>query len=473
MSKMVQSQFENDLTYVVDYLVDAKEYQDFKNRIVEQLYAKVEVPGFRPGKAPEKLLKQHVSDQAVASTVLQETLEKYGNQAIGEMQTVLKEQNRVPVGYQADMTPEVTKETEDGGFQFRLKANLLPQVDLDALDKIKLTKYTAKDVTNRPSFEDFVSSEKKKVLAGYNTYEESQKAAGDDSQIICNMSGTIDGKPEPKLNAQEAVISLNSGEYLPDFVKGLKGVKAGETRTFPVKFPDNYFEPSLAGKKAEFTVEVIAVKTPKATDLKGLFSDDTEANKPLKAQFKTEADLDTYLKNYYDSETRRQIRELQEREVIRKVVTDTPNFSIPETSVNKEVERLMGVLKEDAENKKVTVAEAFAATGLPGSDDPKITSYTDKKIQDVVKDYVYNEFKLSHLLSYIFETQVTDKPTSEQLENTIKEVTKAPQNFGMSKDAGPEEIRRGVNDRVVRQSAANWLFKKLIPNEEAKEKEGK
>ena len=81
-------------------------------------------------------------------------------------------------------------------------------------------------------------------------------------RVTISFQGTIDGEPFEGGSGEDVPMLLGSGQFIPGFEDHLIGIKAGESRTFDVKFPDDYPAPALAGKDATFAVTVKTVEAP-------------------------------------------------------------------------------------------------------------------------------------------------------------------------------------------------------------------
>ncbi len=458
MVKILESKYEDNLKFLVTFLVDKAEYEPWRDRLVDRMLEKVEVPGFRPGKAPREKLLQNVNQVALNQTILQETIQKYGGEAVEQVKATVTEDKRVSVGYEINLDPQVTKETEEG-FQFQIVARLLPEMEIEAIQKIK-PKEPKDQETGKPKFEDYLKEEKSKLLLNYNQYEETESGASEGDQAVVDMSGEVDGEENKMLESKDSAIVLGSGRFLPDFEKGVKDIKKGEEKSFEVNFPADYFEPTLAGKKAVFKVNCKTVKKPKFKDLEDLIA----GNEQLKQQFTDVKGFEAFLEKFFNDETNKRLEDLKQRYILREVVDTVPDFDLDEKQIEAEVERIFTFLQNDSKSKGVSIGQAFAGSGLPGSEDPKIASKDEIEVKKLVESYVRGEFKLSYIFSYVYETKVDDKPSSEQIENTVKQVSANPEAFGFTKDSSHDDIHRGVVDRIVKQLAAKWIFEEVEKN---------
>jgi trigger factor len=456
MSKVLAAKLENDITFVLDYLVEKDEYSPWKEKLTDQLLKNVEVTGFRKGKAPRNLALQQVNQNLLLETVFKESIEKFGTQAMSEVQKELQEKDRFMQNLEVSLDSQYTKE-EDGAFQFRLIASLLPDIDLEHIKKIKV-EADLLAISGRPSQPNFVAQEKNRLLSSYNEFSDSPKPAEKGDQVLVDLSGSIGGKPEPKLTGNESTVVIGNADYLPDVENGLVGIVAGQSKDFEVNFPDNYFEPTLKGKKAIFTGVCKQVRKPKYKTLEELFENVSE----VRDQFKTVGGFEDFLDKFYADETDRLLEEQRQKLIIQKVVEVTPDFTMPETRVESEANRIFGALKKDSETRQLDINFVFSQSGIPGSESTKIKD--ELQIKQLVEDYVRKEFKLSAILNYIYEKLVTPKITNQQLDQAAKEIAKEPQRYGLDQSASENEIREVTADRLRRQFAAKHVFEVLVPS---------
>src|SRR5690606_12059756 len=92
------------------------------------------------------------------------------------------------------------------------------------------------------------------------TYEAREgRAAQDDDRVTLDFTGTIDGVAFEGGSAEKFPFVLGQGRMLPEFETAVRGMKAGESKTFPLNFPEDYGSKEVAGKTAEFAITVTEV----------------------------------------------------------------------------------------------------------------------------------------------------------------------------------------------------------------------
>ena len=203
----------------------------------------VKIKGFRPGKVPAKVVKQRYGAQ-IRQEVLSDLLQQSYSDAV-------QQEKLNPAG-----GPKI--ETESGGdgkpFAYVATFEVMPEVKLEGLDKIKVEK---PDVEIADSDLDDMIENLRKQKA---TWTEVDRASAKGDRIVVDFEGRLKGEPIEGGQGKEVPVILGQGQMLGDFEKGLTGVKAGDEKTFKVKFPKDYHAEDLQGQKVEFTIHAHRVE---------------------------------------------------------------------------------------------------------------------------------------------------------------------------------------------------------------------
>ena len=244
------------------------------------------VKGFRPGKVPARVVRQKYGKQ-IRQEVLGEIMQRSYTDAV--VQEKLK-----PAG-----GPRIETEGEDDkNFTYVATFEVLPEVELKDLDKIKVDKPEIE--IRDEDIEDMLLSLRRQRA----TWDEVERKAKDGDRVIVDFTGTLDGEEFQGGSGTDIPVVLGEGQMLADFEKGLKGMQPGEEKTINVKFPKDYPAEDLAGKKADF-----AIKMHKVTE-----EILPELNDEFAAAFNvTEGGLEQF---------RQDVRENMEREARQKVDAD-------------------------------------------------------------------------------------------------------------------------------------------------------
>lgn len=199
------------------------------------------VAGFRPGKVPMSMLERshgpgiryEVINQQVGKT-LGDALDKTGLRVAGAPSLEPK----------SDGVPE-------GTLAFLATFEVYPEIDLPDLSSLDVKRAACKvDQAAIDKTLDILREQR----ASYSP--ELGRAAADTDQVKIDFIGKIDGVAFDGGTADDFSFVLGKGRMLPEFEQAVRGLKAGEQKTFPLKFPDDYGSKDVAGKTAEFTVTV-------------------------------------------------------------------------------------------------------------------------------------------------------------------------------------------------------------------------
>ena len=99
------------------------------------------------------------------------------------------------------------------------------------------------------------------------TYAAAGRPAQDGDRLTVDFEGAIDGQPFAGGKAENFVFALGEGRLLPEFDAAARGMAAGETNTFPLKFPEDYHGKDVAGKEASFHLTMKAVEEPRLPEV--------------------------------------------------------------------------------------------------------------------------------------------------------------------------------------------------------------
>jgi trigger factor len=218
---------------------------------LDDLKGRVQLRGFRPGKVPVAHLKRIYGKAAMAEVI---------EAAVREANSKIVTDNGYKLATEPKVVPEegavegVIEGTAD--LAYKVEIEIVPPIELTDFKAIKLQRLTA-DVTDAEVDEalDKIAEQNRPFVAKVEGAEKGDK-------VTVSFQGMLDGKPFEGGSGDDAPILIGSGQFIPGFEDNLIGMKAGESRTFDVKFPDSYSAPALAGKDATFNVTASAVEAP-------------------------------------------------------------------------------------------------------------------------------------------------------------------------------------------------------------------
>lgn len=226
--------------------VEAAEVSKAVERAVKRLANRVNIPGFRKGKAPRKIVESNVGMDAL----LQEAFDLIAPKAFSD---ALDEQKIDPV-----TRPDIDVVTLEDGKDLVFKATVTPrpEVKLGEYKNLKVEKAAVEvsDEDVEKQLKNFQDRQGKMVEAPEGAVVEN----GDFTTL--DFEGFVAGKAFEGGKGQDYPLQIGSGSFIPGFEEQLVGAKVGEEKEVNVKFPDEYHSAELAGKDAMFKCTVRSIK---------------------------------------------------------------------------------------------------------------------------------------------------------------------------------------------------------------------
>lgn len=228
--------------------VVAAELDKAEERACKRFAAQVNIPGFRKGKAPRRIVEQHVGKQAV----LQEAFDYFiAPEALAE---ALKDQNMEDIVTRPNIETVTLEEGKDVVF----KATVVPrpEVKLGEYKGLKIAKDEVKvtDEDVEKQLESMADHQAKMVEAPEGA------AVQDGDFTTLDFKGFVDGEAFEGGEGKDYPLQIGSHSFIPGFEEQLIGAKVGEEKDVNVKFPEEYHAKELAGKDATFKCTIRSIK---------------------------------------------------------------------------------------------------------------------------------------------------------------------------------------------------------------------
>jgi len=394
---------------------------------LKRLSRTVKLAGFRPGKVPFKVVAQQFGPQ-VRQEVLGDTLQKSFGDAVNE-------QNLRVAGYpKFDAAPP-----GDGAAEFSYSATfeVYPEVVVGDVAKAKVKR--AKLEVGEADVDKTLEIMRKQRVS-YDTVE---RAAGDGDRVTMDYVGTIDGVEFAGGKAEGQSIVLGEGRFLPDFEKALPGLKAGEGKSFEVKFPDDYAGKEVAGKTAVFKVEVKAVAAPKLPEI------DAEFAKSLGVADGDIAKMRAEVRGNLEREVTARVK-ARTKERVMDALTEVTQIEVPKALVEMEIERLQQMARQD-----------LAARGIPVGDNVPLPA-------EMFEKNAQRRVTLGLILAEVVRAQnLAAKP--EQVKAAVEEQAQSyerPEEVVKWFYSSPDRLR-DIEGMVLEENVVAWVLANAQVEDEA------
>jgi len=221
--------------------IEAKDIEEKVDHRLTEVGKGLNIPGFRPGKAPLSLLQKRYG-KAVKGEILEAAVQDSSAQAIAER------------GLTPAMRPkiEITSYEDGADLEYTMQVELMPEFEPADFSEIELERITIK--VSDEEVDDALTRIAKENRVAMPVAKPRKAKLGD--VAVIDFVGRTDGTEFPGGAGKEVHLELGSGRFIPGFEEQIVGAQPGEQRTAKVTFPEDYNVPDLAGKEAEFEVTV-------------------------------------------------------------------------------------------------------------------------------------------------------------------------------------------------------------------------
>jgi len=299
-------------------------------------------PGFRPGKVPLKMVAAQYGYQ-IESDVLNDRVGRAFNQAANE--------NQLRVAGFPKIEPK--EDSADGVLTFDATFEVFPEFTITDLSTVAIETVSA-DVSDAEIDKTIDILRKQRVhyhakgVAGeHGDGGEAIAATGDRATV--DFTGAIDGVEFPGGKADDYAFVLGEGRMLPEFEAATIGLKVGESKTFPLAFPEDYHGKDVAGKTADFTI------TLKQLEWAHLPAVDEEFAKSLGIEDGDAAKMRDDIKVNLEREVAGRVKARNKEAVMDALVAAT-EMDVPKVMIDQDAERLAEQTRADMAQRGMDVS---------------------------------------------------------------------------------------------------------------------
>ncbi|MEA4894793.1 MAG: trigger factor [Oscillospiraceae bacterium] len=426
--KNVEKKEKNTVSFMVE--VDRDEFEEAVQSAYIKNKKKVNVPGFRNGKAPRMVIEgmyganvfyddavDEISSKAFEHAVKEENLETVGRPAISNYD--VSDEKVLTVEFETALYPEVTigqyKEIEAP----RQEINIT-EADVDAYIE-EIRKRNARQITvERPA------------------------KLGD--TVVIDYDGYLDGKRFDGGKAEGTNLELGSNSFVPGFEDQVVGMKAGDEKELDITFPENYHE-ELAGKAVVFKVKVHEVTEMELPEVDDEFTKDV-------SEFDKLEDYRTAIMEQLVAKRTEAVDEDFGYNVLQKAV-DNMSCEIPDAMIE---ERMSAMANEYDRN--------LMARGMRLEEYLRMSGMDPASFQNMLRPQAEAQVKTDLLLTAVAKAENVEV-TEEELEKSVEDIAKA---YGVM----PEQIRQAIPaesmiDDMKKKKANDIIMQSAVPTVQAAE----
>lgn len=386
--------------------------EEVENRL-KSMRGRARIDGFRPGKVPLSVIRTQYGTQ-VRQEVLGEVLQSSFYEA------VTKEELQPAGG--SKIEPQVMEPGK--ALEYTATFEVYPEITIGDSAQIKIAQPKV-EVSEEDI--DKVVNRLRKQHVKWNPVE---RKAQEGDQLKLNFVGRIDGEEFAGGTGNDVPLELGSGAFIPGFEDQLGGVAKGDKKNVEVTFPENYQAAELAGKVAQFDVEVLEVSEPELPEVDDAFVKEFKVEDGSVESFRGE------IKQNMERELADAVKARVKQQVMDGLL-EVNELSVPKALIEEEIERLIVQTKEQMtmgqvpsgdldlprsmfeEQAKRRVTLGLLLAEISRQHELKVDgdrvretierfASTYEKPEDVVKWYYSNKEQLSNVESMVLEDQLVD-----------------------------------------------------------------
>ena len=426
--KSVEKQEKSIVELVIE--VGHDEFEAAIEKVYKKQRGKINIPGFRKGKAPRKVIEGMYGSAVFYEDAI--------NEIYPEAYATAVEQEKLDVVAWPDV--EIQEVGKDG-FTFKAKVTVRPEVKLGEYKGLTAEKETV-NVTD----ED-VDNELKPYINRATELVSVEREAQNGDTVVIDFEGFKDGVAFDGGKAEGHSLELGSGSFIPGFEDQLVGTKAGDEKDVNVTFPEEYHATELAGAPVVFKVKVHEVKEKKLPTLDDEFAKDVSEFDTLDA---FRASLAEKLKERREESAKNGFRNALMEQVVANMEVE-----IPETMVDYEADKLVNNYAQRVASQGIAFEQYLAMMGM-----------TKEQMKEQAKESALKQVQSDLALGAIVAAENIEV-TDEEADAKIKELALQ---YGMPE----EELRKvlvvdDLKKDMCREKAAEVVFSTGVAKEKAAE----
>ena len=398
---------------------------------VRELGQKVRVPGFRPGKAPRRIVENHLGKDYIYYEALQDRLPGWYSEAV--VQTELRPIDRPEIEFDNPIS-------EEEGFKFSATVEVRPAANLGEYKGLEVPKRET-EVSDEQV--DVQVEEMRGQFATLAAVEGRPVEQGD--YVILDFKGErLAGGPVEGAEAEDYMMEVGGGELLPEFDENLAGMNADERKQFGVTFPMDYQDESLRGESVLFRVHV---KEIKERDLP-----------PLDDEFAKEASEFETL-----AEFRGAVREQLQEAANERVDAEFRGRVLDAVAAKAEVEIPDVMVDEKADDMVASFERSLAAQGMQAEQYYQLAGASRDDMKDRIRDDAADAVKKELVLDAVVEAEGIEADRHE-VEHQIEHLA---EDSGRSAEDITETMRANgtyalLEEETARQNALGFLAENAV-----------
>ena len=397
--------------------VSAEDFDKAIDTVYRRQRGKVNIPGFRKGKAPRKLIEQVYGTGIFLEDAVNDTING----------TYPKAAQECEISSEISSNPEIAVEQVEAGKPFIYTATVAVKPPV-SLGKYKGVEVEKSDISVS---DEEVEAELKKEQEKNSTVKEiTDRPVADGDQINLDFEGFVDGVAFEGGKGENYPLTIGSGSFIPGFEEKLIGAEIGKEIDVDVTFPEEYQAEDLAGKPAVFKCTVLKITEKVLPELNDEFADDV-------SEFSTLEEYKADIRKNLEVKKEEKARTEKENKVIDAIIADS-EIEIPEAMLKAQQEQIVDEFAQRLQSQGLNIDQYFSYMGT-----------NREKMMDEVKDQADKRIRTRLVLEEIVKAENIEA-TDEDFET---ELTKLAEAYGTDLDTVKKIFEGREKDRMMEDIA--------------------
>lgn len=393
-----------------EFSVSAEEFETGIEKAYKKNVGKINVQGFRKGKAPRKIIEKYYGAEIFYEDAINIVLPDAYDKAV-------EENNIFPVDQpEIDIKGEISKEN---GITFTAKVTVKPEFELGTYKGVKADK-----VSHRTLKKDIDAEIEKMRERNSRMVTVEDRAVQKDDIANIDYEGFVDGVAFEGGKGEGYDLTIGSGQFIPGFEDQLIGKNTGDDVEVNVTFPEEYHAEDLKGKAAVFKVKINSIKFKELPELDDEFAKDV-------SEFDTLEDLKKDVKEKLSAAGKEKAKHETEENVV-KAVCDNTEIDIPEAMINSQIEKMIRDFDMQLRYQGLNLEQYM-----------KYTGFTVDMLKEQYKEEATKNVKTSLILEKVCEV--------EKIEATDADVEKEYNTLAEQNGMKVEDIKKYINETDVKE----------------------
>lgn len=401
--------------------VDQEKFAEAVEKAFRKLAPKVNVPGFRKGKAPRAMIERKLGKEYIWEEAMDFIVPEAYFEALQETKTEPIDRPKVEVVQLEDGKP----------FIFKAIVEVRPEVKLSQYIGLEAEKQAVE-----VSDEDVAKELDRLRERHAQLVPVEEGAAGMQDITVIDFEGFVDEVAFPGGKGTDYSLELGSGSFIPGFEEQLVGAKAGEEQEVKVTFPENYQAAELAGKDAVFKVTVKGIKRKELAVLDDEFAKDV-------SEFESLEELKADIRNRLEKEAAKRADHALKDGLVDKVVTDS-EVEIPDTMIEQRIDSMLQNMNQRLSMQGLSIEDYLKYSGT--NVENLRNDYRERAAKDVKVDLVLEAIAKAENIG------VTDEDIDARVEEMAAQYKQEPGVFRqwMENGGNLEPLKKSITiDKTV------------------------